>query len=127
MSEQAKKKILVVDDNPAFAQLVEMGFSDEYEIVSALDGEEGISKAVSHRPDLILMDVMMPKISGIEMLRGLLADAETRSIPVIVLTASHFDPTTRVVFEQESNFRGFIQKPCGIDVLRKNIDEALGK
>jgi twitching motility two-component system response regulator PilH len=126
MTEISRKKILVVDDNPAFSQLVEMGFSEEFEIVTAYDGLEGMTIALKEKPDIILMDVMMPKVSGVEMLRSLLSDSETRTIPVIVLTASQFDPTTKTVFEQESNVKSFLQKPCGLDVLRQEIDKVLG-
>lgn len=125
MADQAKKKILIVDDNPAFIQLIEMGFSEEFEIVHAFDGEEGLAMALAEKPDLILMDVMMPKVSGIEMLRNLLSDSDTRVIPVLVVTASQFDPSTRTLFEQESNVRGFLQKPCSLDMLRQRISGAL--
>ncbi|MFH1619072.1 MAG: response regulator, partial [bacterium] len=66
MTEPAKKKILVVDDNPAFLQLVEMGFSGEFEIIMAYDGREGMAAAIKEKPDIILIDVMMPRVSGIE-------------------------------------------------------------
>lgn len=125
MADRGKKKILIVDDNPAFGQMIEMGLSEEFEIVRAFDGEEGLTMALAEKPDLILMDVMMPKVSGIEMLRNLLSDPDTRVIPVLVLTASQFDPSTRTLFEQESNVRGFLQKPCGLDMLHQRISVAL--
>ncbi|MBI3548458.1 MAG: response regulator [Elusimicrobia bacterium] len=120
-------KILVVDDNSAFTDLVEMVFGEEFEILKAGDGEEGMKKASEHRPDVILLDVMMPKVSGVEMLRLLQADEGTKSIPVIILTASHFDSSTRTVFEQEKNVNAFLKKPCGVEMLRTQIRSALAK
>ena len=119
------QKILVVDDNSAFTELVEMVFSGEYDVVKAGDGEEGIKAARDTKPDVILLDVMMPKVSGVEMLRLLQADLDTRAIPVVILTASHFDPSTRQMFEQEPNVNSFLKKPCGVETLRNQIKLAL--
>ncbi len=125
MNMEKKKKILVVDDNQSFIQLMEMSFSKEFDIIEALDGEEGLKKAIAEKPGIILIDIMMPKVSGIEMLRNLLAEPETKSIPVIVLTAYNFDSNIRTLFEQESNVKGFLQKTCDLNTLRKNIHTAL--
>ena len=119
------KKILVVDDNAAFSELIEMVFSGEYEVLKAPDGQEGLKLAQERRPDVILLDVMMPKVSGIEMLRMLQADAQTRGIPVVILTASHFDPSTQGMFKEEPNVRSFLRKPCGVELLRGEIRRAL--
>jgi twitching motility two-component system response regulator PilH len=120
-----KYKVLVVDDNPTFLQLAEMSLSDSFQVITACDGQEGMAKAKSEKPNLILMDVMMPNVSGIEMLRMLLADEETKNIPVIVFTASHFDPSTEMVFKLESNVKGFLRKPCPIDQLKQQINMAI--
>ncbi|MFA6029186.1 MAG: response regulator [Elusimicrobiota bacterium] len=119
------KKILVVDDNTAFTELVEMVFSGEYEVLKAPDGQEGLRMAQTTHPDVILLDVMMPKVSGLEMLRQLQADPETRAIPIIVLTASHFDPSTQGMFKEEPNVLSFLRKPCGIEMMRSQIQLAL--
>lgn len=119
------QRILVVDDNAAFTELVEMVFSDEYEVFKAGDGEEGLKVAHDCKPDVILLDVMMPKVSGVEMLRLLQSDLETRAIPVVILTASHFDPSTREMFQQEPNVNSFLKKPCGVETLRNQIKLAL--
>lgn len=121
------QKILVVDDNTAFTELVEMVFGGEYQVFKAGDGEEGLRAAREAKPHVILLDVMMPKVSGVEMLRLLQADLETRKIPVVILTASHFDPSTRQLFEQEPNVNSFLKKPCGVEVLRQQIKTAIDK
>ncbi|HVE13462.1 MAG TPA: response regulator, partial [Elusimicrobiota bacterium] len=113
-------------DNSAFTELVEMVFGGEFEVLKAGDGQEGIKLAHEAKPDVILLDVMMPKISGVEMLRHLQGDMETRKIPIVVLTASQFDPSTQDMFTREPNVRSFLRKPCGVDALRARILEALG-
>jgi CheY-like chemotaxis protein len=122
----AKRRILVVDDNFTFHQLVEVVFNDGFEVLKASDGQEGMELAKSGKPDVILLDVMMPKVSGIEMLRSLQTDEATKTIPVLVLTGSHFDPSTRDLFKREPNVRAFLQKPCGAQVLVEQVRAALG-
>lgn len=122
---EGKHKVLVVDDNPTFLQLAEMSLSDTFEVITACDGEDGMQKAKSVKPSAILMDVMMPNVSGLEMLRMLLSDEDTKNIPVIVFTASYFDPSTEMVFKLESNVKGFLRKPCPIDTLKQQISNAI--
>ena len=124
----AKIRVLVVDDNINFLQLAQMALgTDDYEVHTATDGEDGFEQTKLLKPDIILMDVMMPRVSGLELMRMLLADDEVKGIPILVMTASHFDPSTEQVFKQESNIKGFLQKPCPVDVLRAQIALALKK
>jgi CheY-like chemotaxis protein len=124
----AKIKVLVVDDNINFLQLAQLALgTDEYDVCTATDGQDGIEQAEKFRPDIILMDVMMPRVSGLEMMRMLLAEDELKDIPVLVMTASHFDPSTEMVFKQENNVKGFLQKPCPVNTLREQIALALKK
>ena len=116
-----KLKVLVVDDNVNFLQLTEMALANDYNVITASDGQEGRDRAKSELPDVILMDVMMPRVSGLEMLRLLLSEESTRSLPVIIMTASHFDPSTEMTFKQETNVKGFLQKPCPVSVLKEEI------
>jgi CheY-like chemotaxis protein len=120
-----RNKVLVVDDNPTMIDIVKMALESDYEVVSASDGREGISMAKTFKPDVIIMDVMMPNVSGIEMLRMLLSDEETRDIPVIVFTASHFDPSTEMVFKVERNVKSFLRKPCTVDILKQQVKSAI--
>lgn len=82
------KKILVVDDSPTerfFA--VDLLTKNGYQIVTAENGEEGIAKAKTEKPDLILMDVVMPGLNGYQATRTLTRDDETKNIPIIVCTS----------------------------------------
>ncbi|NUQ71025.1 MAG: response regulator [Chthonomonadales bacterium] len=86
------KKILAVDDEKAIVRLVQVNLEREgYEVVTAYDGREALEKVASERPDLIVLDVMMPYMDGFEVLQNLKKDPETRDIPVIMLTAKAQD------------------------------------
>jgi len=81
------KKILFVEDESALQKtLGEYLRQDGYDIVSALDGENGIKMAKSAKPDLILLDLILPKTNGFEVLKQLKSDEETMRIPIIILT-----------------------------------------
>ena len=71
-----KKKILVVDDNPNFSQLLQCALEDDFDVSAAVDGREGVKLAGTLKPDLILMDMLMPNVSGIEMARLLQEEEE---------------------------------------------------
>ena len=80
--------VLVVDDDPVIQKLLQVNFEMEgYTVITAGDGEEGLAKAQAERPDAVVLDVMMPKMDGLEVARRLKGDAETRSIPIILLSA----------------------------------------
>jgi|YNPMSStandDraft_1061717.scaffolds.fasta_scaffold00466_6 CheY-like chemotaxis protein len=120
-----RKKVLVVDDNPVMVEIVKMALESDYNVFSANDGLEGINLAKTEKPDVIIMDVMMPNVSGIELLRMLVSDNETKDIPVIVFTASHFDPSTEMLFKVEKNVKSFLRKPTTVDVLREQVAMAI--
>jgi DNA-binding response OmpR family regulator len=80
--------VLVVEDDPVILRLLEVNFELEgFTVVLAHDGEEGIAAARSERPDIIVSDIMMPKVSGIELVEALKADEKTAGIPIILLSA----------------------------------------
>ncbi len=82
------KKILICDDEPGIVKIIsERLTSKGYDVISAADGKEGLKKALQHRPDLILMDILMPNMSGGDAVRVLRSDSQTKHIPVIFLTA----------------------------------------
>lgn len=88
MATGQKKRILVVDDERHIVRLVQVNLERHgYEVLTAYDGVECLEKAKSERPDLIVLDVMMPRMDGFEALQRLKSDPETTNIPVIMLTA----------------------------------------
>lgn len=81
-------KIMVVEDDPTLRDIYTTRFSAEgYEVVSATDGEAALTIAVKERPDLVLLDIMMPKISGFDVLDILRATPETKDTKIIVMSA----------------------------------------
>lgn len=90
MAEEKDKKyrILLIEDDPAISNVVELNLKlDNYDVFLASDGEEGLKMVKETDPDLIILDVMMPKIDGWQVLMELKAEEETKDIPVIMLTA----------------------------------------
>jgi CheY-like chemotaxis protein len=80
--------VLVVDDDPVIQRLLKVNFEMEgYTVLSAADGVEGIEQARAGAPDVIILDIMMPKMNGLEALTVLKADVRTEAIPVILLSA----------------------------------------
>ena len=89
MSEkiEIKKKILLVDDDPLIIRMYQYKLShDGYQIDLAFNGEDAVMEAKRKLPDLILLDLMMPKMNGVEALKFLRKEADTKNIPVIILT-----------------------------------------
>jgi two-component system cell cycle response regulator DivK len=84
----SSKTILYVEDNEANRKIVRQLLKQTtYTLIEAYDGEEGVAKALEARPDLILMDVQLPKISGLEATRRLRAEAATADTPIIAITS----------------------------------------
>jgi DNA-binding response OmpR family regulator len=81
-------KVLLVEDDPVILRLLEVNFELEgFDVVLAHDGAEGIDLARSERPDLVISDIMMPKVSGLELVAALKGDEATATIPIILLSA----------------------------------------
>ena len=80
-------KVLIVEDDPLMARMYEKIFKFEgFEVEVAAEGEEGLAKVKSGKPTLIILDIMMPKMNGMEMLTKLKIDPDTKTIPVVMLT-----------------------------------------
>jgi CheY-like chemotaxis protein len=86
------KKILIVEDNPANMRLIRMVLKTRgYSVLEATDGEEALTVATTGRPDLIVMDIQLPKMDGLEVTKKLRQAPEFRQTPIIALTASAMD------------------------------------
>ncbi len=118
------KKILIVDDEKDILDLLEFNLEAEgYKIVLAKDGEEALEKAKKKSPDLILLDIMLPKKDGWEVLRELRATKDTAHIPVIFLTAK--DSEIDEVVGLELGAEDYVVKPIAIRKLLARIKTAL--
>ncbi|MBK7955299.1 MAG: response regulator [Candidatus Accumulibacter sp.] len=113
------KKILVVDDSPTERHVMTaLLTSNGYEVITAESGEEGIAKAKSELPDLVLMDVVMPGLNGYQATRTLTRDQLTRNIPVIVCTTKGQE--TDKIWGLRQGARDYLIKPVnGPDLLAK--------
>lgn len=120
-----KRKLLIVDDNPGFLDQISAAFGEEFQVFQAHNGAEGLEITRRELPDVILLDVMMPQVSGVEMLRELQGDMDTRPIPVIIFSGSKLDQSTKDMIQHEVNVRSFVNKPCAIAKLRAEIARVL--
>lgn len=119
-------KIMLVEDDKSLREIYSIRLVAEgYEIVSASDGEEALAMAVKERPDLILSDVMMPKISGFDMLDILRSTPETKDIKVIMMTALSSDDQ-RQRGEALGADRYLVKSQVGIEDVINVVHEVLG-
>ncbi len=120
----AKRTILVVDDSAEIARLVSKILGKSYRILIAEDGEEGLQRAVAELPDLVLLDLNLPKLDGWEVCRRLKGDAKTRGIPVVIMTADESTPD-----DADRALRlgaaEYLIKPFVREVLMHNIERIL--
>jgi len=120
-SDTAKATILIGDDDPSLRELIRAVLGPRYRFFEAADGREVLAVARDLRPDLIVLDVMMPGLSGIEVLDELRADAELSTTPVVVITAwSHAE-----VDAWTAGADRFVSKPFDPDDLSTAVEELL--
>jgi two-component system alkaline phosphatase synthesis response regulator PhoP len=121
----ATGKVLVVDDEVYILHILEFSLSAEgYEVITANNGELAIEKAKQEKPDLIVLDIMMPVLDGYETCRRLKRDSETKNIPVVLLTAKGRDIDKRLGFEVGAI--DYVIKPFSPNRLIDRIQEILG-
>jgi two-component system, cell cycle response regulator DivK len=117
--------VLIVEDNPRNMTLVRdvLGYAG-YRTLEASDGEEGVALARAHQPDLVLMDIQLPGIDGVEALARLRQDASTAAIPVVALTAFAMkDDRERLL---AAGFRGYLEKPLTVRELPRQLEALIG-
>ena len=122
----AKGKILVVDDEVYIVHILDFSLGMEgYEVITALDGEAALEKARNEKPDLIVLDIMMPKLDGYETCKRLKAEDSTKAIPVILLSAKGRNVDQKVGFEVGAD--DYITKPFSPRKLVERINAILGQ
>ena len=117
------KKILIVDDDDDLNKIVQMSLMDSYETLSAKNGEEAVGLAVMEVPDLIIMDLMMYEVNGLEAIRLIRQNPKTRSIPIIAITAGLSGTIEDECFRIGCN--DFIAKPFTYEQLVPRIEKLL--
>jgi CheY-like chemotaxis protein len=118
------QRVLIAEDNPEGAELLEAYLSGtDYDIQIAADGEDTLRKVKDWRPDLILLDIMMPKISGFEVCKRLKADPATRDIVVLMVTA--LDQPSDIDRAVEAGTNDYMAKPINKAELLLRVRSAL--
>ncbi len=118
--------ILIVEDNPRNMKLVRDVLTVKgHTTIEATTAEDGIALAAERRPDLVLMDIQLPGMSGIEALAVLRANPDTASIPVIAVTASVMQQDRTLI--TEAGFDGYIGKPISLVEFLQAVDDRLAR
>ena len=114
------KKILVVDDSPTERHfMVDLLTKNGYQVVTAESGEEGVTKAKAEKPDLIIMDVVMPGLNGYQATRTLTRDDDTKNIPVLMCTSKGQE--TDKIWGLRQGAQDYLVKPVNPDELLSKI------
>jgi two-component system alkaline phosphatase synthesis response regulator PhoP len=119
------KRILLVDDERSVLGLAEatLAIEDSYELIMALDGEEAIAICKAQQPNLMFLDLLMPKKNGIEVCRELKEDPETRHVKIVMLTAMSQDADRLTALNAGAD--GYITKPFSPKALLDKAEEML--
>ncbi len=118
------KKILVVDDSKTIRLMMQAGLTKEgYEVITAIDGEDGLIKAFTENPNLIVLDVMMPKLNGFQVCRKIKRDERTLHIPVLILTAQ--DQKEEILEGFNAGADEYLCKPFKFDELLRQVKTLL--
>ncbi len=124
MSDQ--KKILIIDDEPDILEMLVLRLeANDYEVISATDGQKGLDKARNENPDLIILDLMLPKIDGFKVCRMLKFDERFKKIPIVLFTARTQEADMKL--GQEVGADAYITKPFEPNILLGKVAELLKK
>jgi two-component system alkaline phosphatase synthesis response regulator PhoP len=122
----SKGRILVVDDEIYIVHILDFSLGMEgYEVLTALDGEQALERLKSDKPDLIVLDIMMPKVDGYEVCRTIKSNPETQHIPVILLSAKGRNVDQKMGFDVGAD--DYITKPFSPRKLVERINALLGQ
>ena len=120
-----RKIVLIIDDDRAFVKMVKTNLLRlRYEVLTALTGEQGIDLAIKRKPDLIILDVILPGIKGREVCAKLKEDSEAKDIPVIFLTVK--DSAEDIKAELEAGAIAHLTKPVSAHELLAEVQKILG-
>jgi len=120
-----KIKILIVEDDIPLRDMYQARLEmDGYQVIVADDGEEGLAKTTEEKPHLILLDLMMPKISGMDVLDIIKSTPEIKNIPVIVLTALTTSKTKSLVYGAEDYL---VKSDCTLEDVVEKVKSVLAK
>jgi DNA-binding response OmpR family regulator len=118
------KNLLVIDDDPMAIKLVhDLATASGYNVLTALNGRDGLETATKHKPDIILLDIMMPEMDGYKVANRLKNNSKTAGIPIIMLTAVGFQLNKQLAINMGAC--EYVTKPFNITELLNAIDRCL--
>jgi DNA-binding response OmpR family regulator len=115
------RRLLIVDDDEAMRRLFRLNLSDNYEIVDTDDPEQALALAMEHKPDAILMDLRMPKHSGLGLCRALGAINKAQPVPIFIVSGETANEVKQSC--KDMGAAGFFEKPVDFDALRVSLDK----
>jgi len=118
-----KKKVLIVDDEPNVRRLSRKILRNTFDVVEAEDGRQAIEIANNQKPDVILMDMMMPRMDGLSACHAIKKDPTTKSIPVIMVTTIDFE--LNIKLSQQMGATGYVTKPFSSQDLLGKIAQVM--
>jgi ligand-binding sensor domain-containing protein/signal transduction histidine kinase/DNA-binding response OmpR family regulator len=118
-----RKLILLVDDNPDILSYLESLLAEEYDLIFASDGQEGIEKAIEYIPNIIISDVMMPNKTGVELCHYLKNEKSTSHVPIILLTAKGNTDSVQTGYEEGAD--DYVTKPFNSAILKSRVKNLL--
>lgn len=126
MAAKTSRKVLIVEDNALnmrlFSDLLE---ATGYETLQCVDGAKAVGLALEAHPDLIIMDIQLPEVSGLDITRWLKDDERTAAIPVLAVTA--FAMRTDEILVREAGCEGYLSKPIQVRSFLQTVDELISK
>lgn len=126
MSEETKKVVICIEDDPEMIELVKLILGRKgFDLVGAIGGREGLETVRQLKPDLVLLDLMMPDIDGWEVYQQMKADDELKDIPVIVVTAKA-QSIDKVLGLHIAKVDDYVTKPFGPQELLQSVNKVLG-
>jgi len=124
-AKPADKLVLIVEDDEAIMDLLEFVVKKEgFRTEKAMDGEAGLSKAQRLSPDIILLDLMLPKFGGFELMQEL-QNSKTASPPIVIISGCYSERFSDSMIKKEFNVRKFLQKPVTPQVLAETLHDIL--
>ena len=118
-----KKTILIVDDEISVRLLVSGALGDDYNIIQVSNGEDAINVARENKPDLILMDIMMPKVDGYTACYNIKSDPELKNVPIIMVSGVGHDLNKKLGMQFGAN--GYLTKPFKLEELEEVVEKYL--
>lgn len=118
-------RVLIVDDaETQIASIIKMLEKHGHEVILAPDGESGVRMTKEHKPDLVLMDIVMPGLNGFQATRQITHDEETKHIPVVLISTK--DQETDKVWGSRQGAKGYLVKPVSEEMLLQVLQEYVG-